>query len=456
MEDAIVLYSSAEHLNSMLVPAKFISKHHPSISVIIISTAAESAAASVASVPSITYHRLPSAPLPPDLTTSIIELFFEIPRFHNPFLHEALLEISQKSNLRAFLIDFFCNSTFEVSTSLNIPTYFYLSGGACGLCALLYFPTIDEAVSPRDIGELNDFLEIPGCPPVHSLDFPKAMWFRRSNTYKHFLDTAGNMRRASGIVTNSFDAIEFRAKEALSNSLCTPGLATPPVYVIGPLVAETNRKNGGEEHECLKWLDSQPIKSVIFLCFGRRGLFSAAQLKEMAIGLENSGHRFLWSVRSPPGPAAAKDPDLDALLPEGFMERTKDRGFVIKTWAPQKEVLSHEAVGGFVTHCGRSSVLEAVSFGVPMIGWPMYAEQRMQRVFMVEEMKVALPLAEEADGFVTAGELEKRVRELMGLPAGKAVTQRVAELRTAAEAAVRKGGSSVVALGKFIETVTRR
>ncbi|PIM99809.1 hypothetical protein CDL12_27691 [Handroanthus impetiginosus] len=285
------------------------------------------------------------------------------------------------------------------------------------------------------------------------------MFFRESNTYKHFLDTAKNMRKSTGIIVNAFDALEIRAKEALTNGLCIPNGPTPPVYLIGPLVGESNAKNGGVEHECLKWLDLQPRKSVIFLCFGRRGLFSAEQIKEMAIGLENSGHRFLWSVRSPPGKpnlAAADEPDLDELLPEGILERTKDRGFVIKTWAPQKEVLSHDAVGGFVTHCGRSSILEAVSFGVPMIGWPIYAEQRMNRVFIVEEMKVALPLEEEADGFVTATELEKRVRQLMESETGRAVRQRVAELKNAAAAAVqRKNGSSLVALGKFIESVAR-
>lgn len=457
MEDKIVLYASAEHLNSMLVLAKFISKHHPSVAVTILSSAPDSAAASVAAVPSVTYRRLPAAALPPNLTTNPVELFFEIPSLNNPNLHDALQEISKDSRIRAFVIDFFCNSAFEVSTGLGIPTYFYVSSGTFGLCAFLYFPTIDETI-PQDIGDLNDFIEFPGCPPIFSSDLPRGMFFRKSNTYKHFLSTANNMRKSAGIVVNAFDALEFRAKEALSSGLCVPNAPTPPVYLIGPLVGESSTKNGGAEHECLRWLDSQPSKSVVFLCFGRRGLFSAEQLKEMALGLENSGHRFLWSVRNPPGKrgsSPADDPDLDELLPEGFLERTKDRGFVIKTWAPQKDVLSHDSVAGFVTHCGRSSILEAVSFGVPMIGWPMYAEQRMNRVFMVEEMKVALPLEEAADGFVTAVELEKRVRELMDSKTGRAVRHRVAEMRKAAEVAVRENGSSLVALQKFIESVTR-
>ncbi|KAK4426847.1 Baicalein 7-O-glucuronosyltransferase [Sesamum alatum] len=457
MEDTIVLYASAMHMNSMLVLAKFISKHYPSTPVVILGSVADSAAASIATVPSITYHCLPPPVRPPNFTTDPIELLFEIPRLNNPGLSDALQEVSRKSRIKAFVIDFFCNSAFDVSTALNIPTYFYVSSGAFGLCPFLYFPTIDETV-PADLGELNDFVQIPGCPPIYSSDFARIMLYRQNNSYKHFVDTARNMRKSTGIIANGFDALEVRAKEALTNGLCIPNAPTPPVYLVGPLVHETNSKNGGVEHACVKWLDSQPSKSVVFLCFGRWGLFSAEQLKEMALGLENSGHRFLWCVRSPPGKqnsAAAEEPDLEELLPKGFLERTKDKGFVIKSWAPQKEVLRHDSVAGFVTHCGRSSILEAVSLGVPMITWPLYAEQRMNRVFMVEEIKVALPLEETADGFVTAVELEKRVRELMDSKTGRAVRQRVAEMKSSAAAAVLENGSSLVALEKFMVAVTR-
>nr|BAH14962.1 UDP-sugar flavonoid 7-O-glycosyltransferase [Torenia hybrid cultivar] len=454
----IILYASAEHLNSMLILAEFISKHHPEIHVTILSSAPTSAAASISTVPSISYRRIPTVDLPPNLTKDPVELFFEIPRLNNPNLLTALKEISTQSKIKAFVIDFFCNSALQVSTSLNIPTYFYVSGGGCALSVFLYFPTIDQDIGDKNLGELRDFVQVPGCPPIYSSDFPKGMFYRESNTYKHFLDTARNMRKSSGIVANSFDALEYRAKEAISNGLCVPRSPTPPVYFLGPLTA---RNGDAARHECLTWLDSRPSKSVVLLCFGRRGLFSAKQLKEIATGLERSGHGFIWSVRNPPGTdngSLGDEPDLEALLPQGFVERTRDRGFIIKSWAPQREILSHGSIGGFVTHCGRSSVLEALSFGVPMIGFPMYAEQRMNRVFMVEEMKVALPLDEEGeDGVVVAAsEVEKRVRELLGSSViGRDLRQRVEELRISAEAAVRKNGSSVLALGRLVEDVTK-
>ncbi|KAL7147411.1 hypothetical protein ABFS83_06G105400 [Erythranthe nasuta] len=445
-EDTIVPYSTTEHLNSLSALAVSIANHHPSISVVLIGTAAS---APIAATPSITYRRLPT---PADLPAPIshtVELCFEVPRLNNQNLRETLDDISRKSNIKAIVLDFFCNSAFEVCTSLNIPTYFCNTTSAFGLCAIFYWQTLHETTPGG--GDFEGFIEVPGCPRIHSSDIPKPMFYRQSNSYKHFVRTSMNMRRSAGIVVNSYHALEFRAFEAMANGLCNPGAPTPPVYSLGPFIAEKNNA----ESECLRWLDSQPIKSVVFLCFGRRGVFSGKQLKEMALGLENSGCRFLWAVRDPPGSAAREETDLEALLPEGFLERTEDRGMVLKSYAPQMEVLSHESVGGLVTHCGQCSLLEAVSFGVPMIGWPLYAEQRMNRVFMVEEMKVALPLEEAEDGFVSTAELEKRVRELMDSDTGREVRRRVTELKHSAAAAVAKGGSTMVAMEKFIEAVIR-
>ncbi|KAL0403190.1 UNVERIFIED_CONTAM: Chalcone 4'-O-glucosyltransferase [Sesamum radiatum] len=444
MEDSMVLWASPEHLNSMLCLATFISNHNPSISVIMLTTASAS--------PTVTYHRLGSPAAPQNSTFDPFELLYETPRLTNPNLRQALEEIQQKSNIKAFVIDFFCNSASEVSTSMNIPTYFYYSSGASCLCVLLHLPTIYETIA-GDIGDLNDFIQVPGCPPLHSSDLPQSSFYRENKICKYFIDTAINMKKSAGILVNTFYPLEFRAMEALTNDLCVLNAPSPPVYSLGPLIAEANNKHA---HECLRWLDSQPSKSVIFLCFGRTGVFPAEQLEAIALGLERSGCRFLWAVRSPPGKpdlAASEEPDLAELLPEGFLERTKDRGLVLKSWAPQMEVLRHGSVGGFVTHCGQSSVLEAVSSGVPMIGWPLYAEQRMNRVFMVNEMKVALPLEEADGGFVTAAEFEKRVKELM---AGNEVRRRVMEMKSAAEAAVTKGGSSLVALDKFMEAIGAR
>ncbi|KAE9445154.1 hypothetical protein C3L33_22948, partial [Rhododendron williamsianum] len=186
------------------------------------------------------------------------------------------------------------------------------------------------------------------------------------------------------------------------------------------------------------------------------GHLISMQLKEIAIGLERSGQRFLWVVRAPPTEArvllALPVPDLDSLLPDGFLDRTKERGLVVQSWAPQVAVLQHDSVGGFVTHCGWNSALEAVCAGVPMVAWPLYAEQRLNRVLLVKEMKLALWMNESESGFVTAEEVEKRVTELMDSEEGKAVRDRVKAASEGAREAMSEGGSSRVALAKLVES----
>nr|WLK78570.1 UDP-glycosyltransferases [Salvia plebeia] len=446
MENAIVLYAAPDHLNSFTCLAKFIAKRHPSISIVLLCTAA---APPILAAPSITFRLLPTPTLPPNTTYDTLELYFETPRLNNPNFRQALAEISRKSNIRAIVLDFFCHYAFEVCESSNIPTYYFITIGAFGVCTLLYWPTIHENTG----GKLGDAVEIPGCPVIPSADLPEMLHFPQKLSYKHLIDAAISIEKSAGIIVNTFYALELRALEALTNNLCTPNSRIPPVYTMGPLIDVDNGKKN-DAVECLRWLDSQPSKSVVFLCFGRRGAFSAEQLREMAVGLENSGYRFLWAVRNPPG-KAAEEPDLEALLPEGFLERTRERGLVLKSWAPQMDVLSHDSVGVFVTHCGQSSLLEAVSFGVPMISWPLYAEQKMNRIFMVEEMRVALPVEAAEGGFVTAAELEKRLRELMESTRGKEIRRIVAELKVAAAAATREGGSSLLALDKFMTAVTQ-
>ena len=107
---------------------------------------------------------------------------------------------------------------------------------------------------------------------------------------------------------------------------------------------------------------------------------------------------------------------------------------MVKSWAPQVAVLNHDSVGGFITHCGWNSVLESVCAGVPMVAWPLYAEQRFNRVLLVEEMKIALPMVESETGFVNSTEVEKRVKELMESKEGNSVRERTIAMKHAAKA----------------------
>ncbi|KAL8251968.1 hypothetical protein R6Q59_035661 [Mikania micrantha] len=457
----IVLYPSPAmgHLISMVELGKLITKHHPSYSVMILTLIPSfntgATAAYVrhisATFPAITFHHLPDIPLDPLLFPSMEAIVLELIRRSNPNVNIALKSISESSNIAAFIIDGFCTAAMSVARRFNLPVYYFFTSGACCLALFLYIPTIHRTTT-GSFKDMNTLIQFPGLPPIPSSDMVVPLLDRTTTDYSDFLEICEQFPKSAGIIINTFDSLEPRVIKAITDGVCVPDQPTPPIYCVGPLVAA----GGDDSHECLKWLDLQPMGSVVFLCFGSLGVFTGEQLKEIAKGLEASGHRFLWVVRSPPSNKKEDrflpppEPELDVVLPEGFLNRTKERGLVVKKWAPQVAVLGHKSVGGFVTHCGWNSVLEAVSFGVPMVAWPLYAEQRFNRVVLRDEMKLALSMEELDGGLVTAAEVEKRVRQLMEADEGEDVWRVVKERKEEAAAAMSEGGSSLVALAKLV------
>ncbi|CAK7338706.1 unnamed protein product [Dovyalis caffra] len=473
MEEAVVLYPSPPigHLVSMVELGKLLLTHRPSLSIHILVAASpyiagktdEYIATVSAIVPSIRFHHLPAVTPVSTTVTHHEELTLEVLDLSKPYVHEELINISKRYKIHGLIMDFFCTSGLSVANEVNIPSYFFITSGACFLALFLYFPILHQNTN-KSFKDMKDcFLDIPGLPPLPATDVPKPFLERDNKAYEYFLDFGTQFPQAAGIMINTFESLESRAVKAISDGLCVPNNHTPPISCIGPLIVADDKRAGNsktskEMHECITWLDSQPSQSVVFLCFGSLGLFPKEQLREIAIGLEKSGHRFLWVVRNPPSHnlsvaiKAQGDPDLDSLLPEGFLERTQDRGFVVKSWAPQVEILNHSSVGGFVTHCGWNSTLEAVFAGVPMVAWPLYAEQRLNRVVLVKEMKLALSMDESEDGFVSADEVEKKVRGLMESEEGKKIRERAIAKKLAAKAAISEGGSSRVALSKLLDS----
>ncbi|KAK9178897.1 hypothetical protein WN943_028091 [Citrus x changshan-huyou] len=223
--------------------------------------------------------------------------------------------------------------------ALVIPTYYYFTAAGSVLAANLYLPTLHKNTTKsfRELG--STLLNFPGFPPFPARDMALPMHDREGKVYKGLVDTGIQMAKSAGVIVNTFELLEERAIKAVLEGQCTPGETLPPLYCIGLVVGGGNGENRGRDrHECLSWLDSKPSRSVLFLCFGSLGSFSSKQLKEMAIGLERSGVQFLWVVRAPAPDSVENRSSLESLLPEGFLDRTKDRGLVVELWAPQVEI----------------------------------------------------------------------------------------------------------------------
>ncbi|KAF1884610.1 hypothetical protein Lal_00028491 [Lupinus albus] len=483
MKDTIVLYSSfgRGHIFSVVELGKLIITHNPSFSIeILIPTPPNTTAIDTTTFgcdSSITFHHIPIPQPPSGTTLSPATLIFHLIRYGNHNLHQVLQSISKTSKIKAIVLDFLNHTANDVIINLGIPTFFYYTSGASPLCVLLYYKTIMQ-INKND--QCN-YIEIPGFPRISKEELPSAPEELENN----FCDISATMSDCEGIIINTFNACEGRAVKALQKGLCFPEESNPaPIFCIGPVTSVPGVEK--DENGCLSWLDSQPSQSVVLLSFGSLGKFSKTQLKEIAIGLEKSEQRFLWVVRSesdedtledllPEGfsktqlkeiaiglekseqrflwvvRSESDEDTLEDLLPEGFLDRTKDKGMVVRNWAPQAKILSHDSVGGFVTHCGWNSVLEAVCEGVPMVTWPLYAEQTLNRVVLVQEMKVALALKESENGFVSATELGDRVKELMDSEIGKEIRERVMKMKVSSVEARSEGGSSYVDLNRLIQ-----
>ncbi|KAI5004186.1 hypothetical protein ZWY2020_031429 [Hordeum vulgare] len=86
----------------------------------------------------------------------------------------------------------------------------------------------------------------------------------------------------------------------------------------------------------------------------------------------------------------AKDVERLPSMPKRFVERTKDAGLLVPLWPTQTKVLAHEATRGLFVHCLWNYVLESLVHGVPMVPWPLYAEQRQNTVMLTEGVGVAI------------------------------------------------------------------
>ncbi|CAD6333120.1 unnamed protein product [Miscanthus lutarioriparius] len=419
-----------------------------------------------ASKPSVLFHMLPRAEDAPTFVhdSKFMVRYLEFVGRYSRHLHDFLFSMPPGS-VHAVLVDMLSTEVLDVTSKLGIPAYAFFPSNASALAVSVQASSVRSEGQPS-FGELGDApLNFHGAPTMPASHLHAEMLEDPgSETFKATMDMVSRIQDANGILVNTSASIEPRAVSALSDPRSFPKM--PPVYCVGPLVAG----NGGqatEKHECLAWLDEQPEQSVVFLCFGSTGAgnHSKEQVKEIATGLERSGHRFLWVVRAPPHDGPEKpfdpraDPDLDALLPAGFLERTDGRGRVVKLWAPQVDVLHHAATGAFVTHCGWNSVLEGIVAGVPMLCWPLYAEQKMNKVFMVEEYAVGVEMVGWQQGLVKAEEVEAKVRLVMESEEGKQLRARVSKHKEGAAMAWKDDGSSRAAFAQFLShasNVSRR
>ncbi|KAF0905985.1 hypothetical protein E2562_009006 [Oryza meyeriana var. granulata] len=406
----------------------------------------------VASGLDIQFRRLPAVEhptgceAPEEFTSRYVES-------HTPHVKAAIEGLT--SPVAAVVVDLFFTPLLDVAHELSLPAYVYFASTAAFLALMLLLPELRHDLTVGFEG-MEGTVDVPGLPPVPPSHMPVCLVNKTVKNYDWFEYHGRRFTEAKGIIVNSSVELEGPVLAAIAD-----GRTAPTIHAIGPVIW-FDSPAPDQPHECVRWLDAQPPASVVFLCFGSIGFLDAAQVREVAAGLERSGHRFLWVLRGPPAGDVRypTDANLGELLPEGF---PAGRGMVWPRWAPQKNILGHAAVAGFVTHCGWNSVLESLWFGVPMAPWPLYGEQQLNAFELVASMGVAVELIRTTakDGkvgsFVGAAEVERTVRRLVpggGSEEGRKAREKAAEMSAACRKAVAEGGLSHAALQRLILPVT--
>nr|BAF99027.1 UDP-glucose:sesaminol 2'-O-glucoside-O-glucosyltransferase [Sesamum indicum] len=332
------------------------------------------------------------------------------------------------------LYDFLQSWASEEAESQNIPAMVFLSTGAAAISFIMYhwFETRPE--------------EYP---------FP-AIYFRE-HEYDNFCrfkssdSGTSDQLRVSDCVKRSHDLVLIKTFRELEGQYVDflSDLTRKRFVPVGPLVQEVGCDMENEGNDIIEWLDGKDRRSTVFSSFGSEYFLSANEIEEIAYGLELSGLNFIWVVRFPHGDEKIK---IEEKLPEGFLERVEGRGLVVEGWAQQRRILSHPSVGGFLSHCGWSSVMEGVYSGVPIIAVPMHLDQPFN-ARLVEAVGFGEEVVRSRQGNLDRGEVARVVKKLVMGKSGEGLRRRVEEL---SEKMREKGEEEIDSLVEELVTVVRR
>ncbi|KAI3750186.1 hypothetical protein L2E82_20814 [Cichorium intybus] len=485
----MVPFMAQGHLIPFLELAHKILHHNPTFNITIVNSPLNInyLRSTIANDPSLPAHiHLKSLPfissdhgLPPNTEntnglsfTQILKLFHASTALEAPvraFISDVVA--NEGSPPVCIISDIFTSWANEVARSFRTVNYTFATSGAYGTAAFFSISINQPHRNIADGGILNEF-PVPG--------FPESCRFSTTQLHPYFVAADGkdewstfllpqlsHSLNSNGWLCNTIEEMETMGCEALRNFIKLP------LWCIGPLLPSNMlKKTSGldtgssiisqrsgklpaiEPKKCIEWIDSHPQGSVLYISFGSQNTISDTQMMELANGLEESKKPFIWVIRPPIGFEHLNGGFRPEWLPSGFEDRVKSQGLVVHGWAPQLEILCHRSTGAFLSHCGWNSVMESLSQGVPMIGWPLGAEQGFNAKMLVEEMGVCVVLTNGVESTIGKEEVKKVIEVVLDKNEdgkGNDMRRKATELRKLIQASV--DGSSNKAMDDFISTI---
>ncbi|KAK6140071.1 hypothetical protein DH2020_026206 [Rehmannia glutinosa] len=353
-------------------------------------------------------------------------------------LEEILIDL--KPSPSCIICDKHISWTADTCNKFQIPRIIF-DGMSCFAQLImhrLYFSKIHETVSPSELFAVPDLpdkieftkLQLPGYFNPGSVDigdFREQVWKTESQAY--------------GVVVNTFKDLEKRYLDEYRK------IKGGKVWSIGPLSlfsnddldrAERGNQASIDADQCLNWLDNREPGSVIYACLGSLSRLSPDQFVELASGLEISNHPFILVIKG-----GAKSEEIEKwILDSGFEERTKERGVLIRG-GPHK-----------------------VFTGLPMITWPIFAEQFLNEKLVVQILgtgvgvgaRVVIHLGEEEkdENKVKRDEIKSAIEMVMDEgEKGCERRKRAKKVGEMAKRSMEEGGSSYLNIGMLIQEIAQ-
>lgn len=268
------------------------------------------------------------------------------------------------------------------------------------------------------------------------IDLPTPIYGKGHEVLHHALQAIQLASKAQYLLFTSVYELESQAIDALRQKLPTK------IYSLGFVIPSFNLKNctrlaiDDQKPHYLKWLDTQPKDSVLYISQGSFLSVSEAQLEEIVDGIRSSGIRFLWVGRG-------EDDRLQ--------EKCGGRGIVVP-WCDQLKVLSHPSVGAFWSHCGWNSTKEGAFCGLPMLTFPIFWDQTTNSKMVVEDWGFGMRVKKVDDSLVRGDEIAELVLKVMDSEGEEAKERRrrAKEIKEICERGNGEGGSSHVDVMAFI------
>ncbi|XP_027768848.1 LOW QUALITY PROTEIN: putative UDP-rhamnose:rhamnosyltransferase 1, partial [Solanum pennellii] len=261
--------------------------------------------------------------------------------------------------------------------------------------------------TPKNIDRL------PKLPSEFSNSMRRGGWWslvKNVSGVSDFYRVGVTINRADAIIIRHCNEFEGQWLKLLEDLHHTPVLPTG----LMPSIVKTSTDEKNESWLSIEeWLDRNQKGLVVYVALGSEVTITQSEINELARGLELSGSPFFWVLRKPTGSG-----NIDPIeLPNGFEERTKDRGIVWNSWVPQLKILSHESIGGFLTHYGWGSTIEGLMFGHPLIMLPFLCDQGLN----------ARILEDKEDGSYTSDSVAHSVKLVMIGNDGKIIREKAKE-----------------------------